>query len=71
MKSKVIIMVLINSNGDLMAIKVLINGFYANAFTKPFIYGISFKLMAFNIVVNEVEHFTAINCSIHFSELLN
>ena len=32
---------------------------------------ISFKLMAIKIVVNEVEHLTPINFSLHFSELWN
>ena len=32
---------------------------------------ISFKLMPIKIVLYEVEHFTAIFFSLHFSELLN
>ena len=53
-------MALINLNGDLMAIKVLINGFFMplNLPNRLFV-AICFKLKAIKIVV-KVEHFTAI-----------
>ena len=64
MKSKVIIMVLVNSNGDLMVIKDMINGFPMPMNLPNHLFmAISFKLIDIKIVVNEVEHFTAINFS--------
>ena len=51
---------LINLNGDLMAIKVLINGFFMPLnLPKHLFVVISFRLMTIKIVV-KVEHFTAI-----------
>ena len=65
-------MVLINSNRDLMAIKVMINDFVMPRNLPNHLFmAISFKLMAIKIVVNEVEYFTAINFSLHFSKLFN
>ena len=55
-----------------MAIKVLINRFFMPMNLSNHLFmAISFKLMAMKIVVNEVEHFTAIIVSLHFSEPLN
>ena len=65
-------MALINSTGDLMAIKVLINGLFMPIHLQNHLFmTISFKLMAIKMVVNEVARSTGINFSVHFSELLN
>ena len=56
-------MALINLNGDLMAIKVLNNGFFMPINLPNHLFlAVSFKLMAIKIVVT-TEHFTAINFS--------
>ena len=65
-------MALVNSNDDLMAIKVLINDFVMPVnLLNHLCMTISFKLMGTKIVANEVEHFAAIIFSLHFSALLN
>ena len=72
LKSKVILMTAINSNGGLMAIKVLINGLFMPINLPNHLFmAISVKLMPIKIVGKEFEHFTAINFSFHFIKLLN
>ena len=71
LKSKDIVIALINFTCDLMAIKVLINGiFMPMNIPNHLLMVISFKLMAIKIV-NEFEHFTAISFFLHFIEPFN
>ena len=53
-----------------MVIKVPINGSFI-PMNQTIFMAISFKLMGIKIEVNEVEHFTDINVSLHFSEILH
>ena len=63
-KSEVTILALINSNGDLIATNILVNGFFMPMVLPNYLcMAISFKSMTIKIVVNEFEHFTAIDFS--------